>query len=71
MKGGNTSLIFSFCLIKELGLDLPGRITLTLVSDEENGGRWGTGWLVNNGEESIGEACLNGEPSGRTARVGE
>ena len=71
MKGGNTGLIFSFCLIKELGLDLPGRITLTLVSDEENGGRWGTGWLINNVEESIGDACLNAEPSGLTARVGE
>ena len=37
MKGGNACLITSFCLIKEMELDLPGKVTLTLVSDEENG----------------------------------
>lgn len=71
MKGGDTGLIFSFCLIKELGLDLPGKITLTLVSDEENGGFWGTGWLLNNVVDVAGDACLNAEPSGLTARIGE
>jgi succinyl-diaminopimelate desuccinylase len=71
MKGGNTGLITSFCLIKEMGLDLPGKITITLVSDEENGGLWGTGWLTSSVEDALGDACLNAEPSGLTARVGE
>jgi succinyl-diaminopimelate desuccinylase len=71
MKGGNACLITSFCLIKEMELDLPGKVTLTLVSDEENGGLWGTGWLIDNVEDAVGDACLNAEPSGLTARVGE
>lgn len=71
MKGGDTGLIYSFCLIKGLDLDLPGKVTLTLVSDEENGGLWGTGWLLDNVEDVRGDACLNAEPSGLTARVGE
>ena len=41
MKGGDTGLITSFCLIKAMDLDFPGKVTLTLVSDEENGGLWG------------------------------
>ena len=71
MKGGDTGLVTGFCMIKEMAADLPGKVTLTLVSDEENGGRWGTGWLINNVEDAMGDACLNAEPSGLTARIGE
>ena len=71
MKGGVAATFFSFCLIKEMGLDLPGKLTLTLVSDEESGGQWGTGWLLKNRPELKGDAVLNAEPSGLTVRIGE
>jgi succinyl-diaminopimelate desuccinylase len=71
MKGGLTSLLFSFCLIKEMGLELPGKLTLTLVSDEETGGMWGAKWLLDNVPDLLGDACLNTEPSGLTVRIGE
>jgi succinyl-diaminopimelate desuccinylase len=71
MKGGVAATFFSFCLMKELDLDLPGKLTLTLVSDEETGGRWGTGWILENLPDLRGDACLNAEPSGLTERIGE
>jgi len=71
MKGGVAALIFTFCLLKEMGIDLPGKVTLTLVSDEETGGRWGAYWLLDNVPALIGDACLNAEPSGMTMRIGE
>ena len=71
MKGGLAGLVYSFCLIGEMGLDLPGKLTLMVVSDEETGGKWGTKWLLDNMPELLGDACLNAEPSGLTTRIGE
>ncbi|MBS7631457.1 ArgE/DapE family deacylase [Candidatus Bathyarchaeota archaeon] len=71
MKGGLTALLYSFVLMKEMGITLPGKLTLTLVSDEESGGRWGTEWLLDNVPALVGDACLNAEPSGLTVRIGE
>lgn len=72
MKAGTTSSLCSFLTISDLGLDLPGRLTLTLVSDEETGGRWGTDWLLSNDPDLAGDGCLIGEPCGPDAvRVGE
>jgi succinyl-diaminopimelate desuccinylase len=71
MKGGLSALTFDFCLMKEMGFRLSGKLSLTLVSDEETGGRWGARWLIDNVSEVMGDACLNAEPSGLTARVGE
>lgn len=71
MKAGLSSLVYIFTKIKETDIDLPGKITLTLVSDEETGGRWGMGWLVENIPDVLGDACLSGEPSGLTMRIGE
>ena len=46
--------------------------TLTIVSDEETGGRWGSGYLVEHHPELLGDCVLNGEPSSRyTVRFGE
>jgi len=64
MKGGLTASLFAFTLIKDLEINLPGKLTLTLVSDEETGGRWGTEWLLNNVPDATGAACLSGEPTG-------
>ncbi|OGD44711.1 hypothetical protein A3K69_06685 [Candidatus Bathyarchaeota archaeon RBG_16_57_9] len=69
MKGGLASLLFCYGLL--LGEELDGRITFTGTSDEETGGRWGALWLLENVDGLIGDAVLNGEPSGLTARIGE
>jgi len=65
MKSGLTASLVTFTSIYDLDLPLPGKLTLTLVSDEETGGRWGTGWLLENVPDVLGDACLIGEPSGR------
>jgi len=72
MKGGLTVSVFTFALFKEIGIELPGKLTLTLVSDEETGGKWGTEWLLDNVSDVKGDACLNTEPSGlSTVWIGE
>lgn len=72
MKAGTTASLCAFLTIADLGLDLPGRLTLTLVSDEETGGRWGTEWLLTRNPDLAGDGCLIGEPCGPDAvRVGE
>jgi len=64
MKGGLSASLFAFTLVKELGIRLQGQLTLTLVSDEETGGKWGAEWLLDNVQEACGDACLSGEPTG-------
>jgi succinyl-diaminopimelate desuccinylase len=63
MKGGLSALVIGFILIKELGIRLKGNLTLTLVSDEETGGEWGSGWLLSNVPETTGSAVLDAEPT--------
>ena len=46
MKCGTTALLFVFAYLHRLRAELPGRVTLTVVSDEETGGKWGAAWLV-------------------------
>jgi succinyl-diaminopimelate desuccinylase len=69
MKGGLASLLFCYGLL--LGEELEGRVTFTGTADEETGGRWGALWLLDNVSGLMGDAVLNGEPSGLTARIGE
>jgi succinyl-diaminopimelate desuccinylase len=71
MKGGLTASLTAFCLLSRFEKSLNGRLTLMLVSDEETGGRWGTEWLLKNHPEFRGDACINGEPSALTVRIGE
>jgi succinyl-diaminopimelate desuccinylase len=72
MKCGTTALVFVFAYLHRLRDALPGRTTLTVVSDEETGGRWGSAWLVENCPEVLGDCMLNTEPSGlQTVRFGE
>jgi succinyl-diaminopimelate desuccinylase len=73
MKCGTTASIFTFAYLARLKNELKGRLTLTCVSDEETGGRWGTRYLMeNHADEVLGDCCLNGEPSGiTTVRFGE
>jgi succinyl-diaminopimelate desuccinylase len=73
MKCGTTASLFVFAYLHRLRAELPGRVTLTVVSDEETGGKWGTEWLIENrGSEVLGDCVLNSEPSGvATVRFGE
>ena len=73
MKCGTTALLFAFAYLHRLRAELSGRVTLTVVSDEETGGKWGTAWLLENcAKEVTGDCVLNSEPSGlATVRFGE
>ena len=72
MKCGTTASIFAFAYLHSIRDRLKGRVTLTVVSDEETGGRWGSGYLVRHHPEVLGDCVLNGEPSSRyTVRFGE
>lgn len=63
MHAGFVASLAAFLYLFEHQADLPGRVTLAAVSDEETGGRWGTEYLVDNYPEYNGDAVLNGEPS--------
>lgn len=63
MKGGCTASVMSLLFLNRLRRCFKGEIVLTLVSDEETGGRWGTVWLLENVPLVKGDAMLNGEPS--------
>ena len=62
MKAGLGGLIFVFALLKKLEIDLPGKLTLAIVPDEETGGEFGVPWLLKNGIIH-GDGCLIAEPS--------
>jgi succinyl-diaminopimelate desuccinylase len=73
MKAGTTASIFTYAYLSRLRETPRGRLTLTLVSDEETGGRWGSGYLVEHEKEAVlGDCVLNAEPSSPwTVRFGE
>ncbi len=73
MNCGTTALLFAHAYLHRLRSEIAGRVTLTVVSDEETGGRWGSGWLTEHcGDEVLGDCVLNAEPSGLgTVRFGE
>jgi len=73
MKCGTTASIFTYSYLSQVAAELKGRLTLTLVSDEETGGRWGSGYLIqHHKDEVLGDCVLNGEPSSPyTVRFGE
>lgn len=72
MKAGTTALIYTYVTLRYLMEELKGSLTLTVVSDEETGGRLGAGWLVENIPETLGDCCINAEPSSPyTIRFGE
>ena len=73
MKPGTTASIFCYRYLERLRDQLKGRLTLTVVSDEETSGRWGTGYLFETMPERVrGDCLLNGEPTGvETIRFGE
>ena len=72
MKVGTTASILTYAYLSALP-DLKGRLTLTVVSDEETFGPYGARHLFDVcSDEITGTACLNGEPSSfETVRFGE
>jgi len=73
MKCGTTCSIITYALLHNHRDKLAGKLSLTCVSDEETGGRWGTGYLFARHPEYVrGDCCLNGEPSSKyNVRWGE
>jgi succinyl-diaminopimelate desuccinylase len=73
MKCGTIASFATYALLHEHRDRLAGRLTLTAVSDEETGGKWGAGYLFENHRDAVaGDCCLNGEPSSaHTVRYGE
>jgi acetylornithine deacetylase/succinyl-diaminopimelate desuccinylase-like protein len=49
MKGGIVAMLYVIRTLKEIGVELKGRIGLTLVPNEETGGLHGTAWLTQQG----------------------
>ena len=72
MKCGTTASIFAYLYLHRLRERLRGKLTLTVVSDEETFGPWGARYLIEHHPEIHGDCCLSGEPSDpRTVRFGE
>ncbi len=72
MKNGTAALLFAHVWLARLADTLPGRLTLTAVSDEETGGTWGAQYLVDHHPEVLGDCLLNAEPGAPTTiRFGE
>lgn len=72
MKCGTTASIFTYLYLSRLAPELAGRLTLTVVSDEETFGPYGMRYLMEHHPETHGDCCLSGEPSDpRTVRFGE
>ena len=72
MKAGVAALVLAFVTLAELRDAWRGELVLTLVGDEETGGRWGTQYLLANVEEAVGDAMLNADTgSPRVVRIGE
>lgn len=65
MKTGTLASILTYCLLYPHRETLNGALSLTVVSDEQSGGRYGTRYLFEEHEEiMLADCCLNGEPSG-------
>ena len=64
MKAGTTASLFAFIYLHRLRDALPGRSTLTAVSDEERFGPNGARFLIERHPEVLGDVLLNAEPTG-------
>jgi succinyl-diaminopimelate desuccinylase len=64
MKGGLASLVVAFATLAAHRERLAGRLTLTVVSDEETFGPWGARYLLErHADDVLGDALLSAEPS--------
>lgn len=68
MKAGVTALMFAYTYLNRLRDQLKGRVSLSLVSDEETGFGRGTGYMFEQIESEMEADCvLTAEPSGPEA----
>lgn len=49
MKGGDAAALMAVKFLREMGFDPTGTIILGFTCDEQNGGRYGVKWLIENG----------------------
>ncbi|WP_159999295.1 M20/M25/M40 family metallo-hydrolase [Roseomonas sp. 18066] len=64
MKTGTLAGIMAYCYLYPHRAALAGALSLTVVSDEQSGGRYGTRFLFEQHPEVVeADCCLNGEPS--------
>jgi len=72
MKGGLSACVHAVLLLNRIRNDIPGKVTVTCVSDEETLGPWGSQYLLKTRPDIRGDALINGEPSSlENIRVGE
>jgi succinyl-diaminopimelate desuccinylase len=72
MKAGLAASILAALLMAERRQYWRGEIVLTLVGDEETGGRWGTQHLLAEVPEARGDAMLSGDAGApEVVRIGE
>lgn len=72
MKGGLAAGLLVFELLHAQRAELAGSVCLTLVADEESGGRLGTGWMLENEPAARGDAVLSADVGTPTVlRFGE
>ena len=65
-------MVLAFVTLAEFRDAWSGEVVLTLVGDEETGGRWGTQYLLASVEEAVRFAMLNADTgSPRVVRIGE
>jgi len=64
MKSGLAAMVIALKILKELKLDVSGNLILNAVADEETGGKFGTGWCVENPLKEIKcDFAIIGEPT--------
>jgi acetylornithine deacetylase/succinyl-diaminopimelate desuccinylase family protein len=64
MKGGIVAMLYAILALRECGAALDGRISLTLVPNEETGGEGGSAWLAEQGRLGRGSiGMLLAEPT--------
>lgn len=64
MKAGDTAMLFAFRYLYRIRDSLSGKLSLSLVADEETGWGRGTGFLFDKyPEKMIADCVLTGEPS--------
>lgn len=65
MKSGLAAMVIALKILKELKIEVSGNLILNAVADEETGGKFGTGWCVENPLKEIKcDFAVIGEPTG-------
>jgi succinyl-diaminopimelate desuccinylase len=64
MKAGVAVIMYVVALLKRIEASLRGTVRLIIVSDEETGGRYGSGWLLSEHRDLLrADGCMIAEPS--------